>query len=202
LALKPAAAVPAALDPDVAAGYHALLAGDARRAAQAYEKAVQSDAYNVDAHLGLATAASRLGNAGLAARHFQEALALDPRNGYALAGLVNLSSDRGGDALEQALRSRLAQNPAAAALHFALGNLHAAHQRWHDAQQAYFDAWQHEPERADYAFNLAVSLDHLRQTPLASQYYAKALALARTGTAQFDLDAAARRLAELAAAAP
>jgi Tfp pilus assembly protein PilF len=36
-------------------------------------------------------------------------------------------------------------------------------------------AYARDPDNADYLFNVAVSLDHLRQNKLAAQYYRMAL---------------------------
>jgi tetratricopeptide (TPR) repeat protein len=46
--------------------------------------------------------------------------------------------------------------------------------RWNDAQQAYFRAYSAEPDNPDILYNLAISLEHLRQNKLAAQYYAQA----------------------------
>ncbi|MBL8521161.1 MAG: tetratricopeptide repeat protein [Betaproteobacteria bacterium] len=202
LALKPSTVAEVRVNPHVAAAYAALQSGDLRRAASEYDRAVAEAPLNVDAHLGRATVAARSGDRSTAVRHYQEVLTIDPRNTYALSGLLALRPDRGADRQEEELRSLLAQNPEASALHFALGNLLAGQRRWQEAQQAFFDAWRAEPERADYAYNLAISLDQLKQPSLARDYYAKALSLARTGGAQFDPAPVIRRLAELGGSAP
>ena len=85
----------------------------------------------------------------------------------------------------------------AAVLHFALGNVYAGESRWAEAQQAYFRAVSSDPGNADYAFNLAVSLDHLNQNKHAADYYRRALALAARGPAGFDRQRATNRLREL-----
>ena len=72
----------------------------------------------------------------------------------------------------------LADNPGAHVLNFTLGNQFAQQGRWAEAQQEYFKAFAAEPDNADFAYNLAVSLDHLRQPKLALEYYRRALALA------------------------
>ncbi|MBL8514952.1 MAG: hypothetical protein JNJ55_13250 [Betaproteobacteria bacterium] len=95
------------------------------------------------------------------------------------------------------MRTLITQHPDSSALQFALGNLMASQRRWQEAQQAYFDAWRGEPERADFAYNLAISLDQLNQSKLAREYYGKAIALAKSGGAQFDREAVARRIGEL-----
>lgn len=133
----------------------------------------------------------------MALRHYNAALDIDPKNTYALGGLLALRSDSNVDRQEAGLRSLISQNPDSPALYFALGNLMSMQRRWQEAQQAYFDAWKAEPERADFAYNLAISLDQLNQSKLAHEYYGKALTLAKSGGAQFDRAAVARRLAEL-----
>jgi tetratricopeptide (TPR) repeat protein len=91
----------------------------------------------------------------------------DPGDVTAQAALINLRG--GGDAgqSESRLKTLLAGQPDSPALHFALGNLYARQGRWSEAQQAYFQAYALEPDNADYLFNVAVSLDHLRQNKLA-----------------------------------
>jgi Flp pilus assembly protein TadD len=91
----------------------------------------------------------------------------------------------------------LADNPAAHVLNFTLGNQFAQQGRWAEAQQEYFKAFSAEPENADFAYNLAVSLDHLRQPKLALDYYRRAVALANARGASFDAAAAQERIAQL-----
>ena len=97
------------------------------------------------------------------------------------------------------MKSMLAQDPGAHALNFTLGNQLASQGRWAEAQQEYFKAFAADPENADFAYNLAVSLDHLRQPRLAREYYQRALGLAEKRGASFDLALARARLAALGA---
>ena len=94
----------------------------------------------------------------------------------------------------------LREQPGAAQLHFALGLQYVSAGRWPEAQQAFFEAVRNEPVNADYAYNLAVSLDQLGQGTAAAAYYERALALAN-GSALFDAAAARQRLDSLRAAA-
>ena len=77
-------------------------------------------------------------------------------------------------------------------LHFTLGNQLAQQGRWAEAQQEYFKAFAAEPDNADFAYNLAVSLDHLRQPRLALEYYRRALALAEGARRELRRRGAAR----------
>ena len=98
---------------------------------------------------------------------------------------------------ESRLKNILAQQPDAAALHFALGNNHVIQLRWAEAQQSFFRALSIDPANADYAFNLAVSLDHLKKNELATKYYREALILADKGPVGFEEAQIIARLKEL-----
>ena len=96
------------------------------------------------------------------------------------------------------IKTALAGQPDSPALHFALGTLLSTQGRWSEAQQAYFNAYSADPENPDFIFNLAVSLDHLRQNKLAIQYYQMALkATSNSRGVAFDPGQARNRLVEL-----
>ncbi|WP_091197636.1 tetratricopeptide repeat protein [Formivibrio citricus] len=67
-----------------------------------------------------------------------------------------------------------------------------------EAQEQYFRAYSRDPGNADLAFNLAVSLEQIRQSSLAAEYYRKALALG----GNFDRATAEKRLAEITGETP
>ena len=96
------------------------------------------------------------------------------------------------------MKTLLAADPSAHALNFALGNQLAQQNRWAEAQQEYFKAYTAEPDNADFAYNVAVSLDHLRQPRQALDYYQRAIGLSEKRGASFDVPAARLRAAELA----
>jgi tetratricopeptide (TPR) repeat protein len=183
--------------PDVQAGYDALVAGDLADARKRYAAALAADATNVDALLGLATVEARSANPAAAAVGYRRALELDPGNATAQAGLAALADFSRPEALEYALRTQLARAPDSAALQLTLGDLYASQGRWSEAQAAYFEAHRLQPENADVAYNLAVSLDRLGQRRAAADFYRRALEARRGAAAQFDPAVAARRLAEL-----
>ncbi len=118
---------------------------------------------------------------------------------HAQAALIALRASRLDPlATESRVKTMLAADPDAEALHFTLGNQLAQQGRWAEAQAAYFKAFAADPENADFAFNLAVSLDHLRQSKPALDYYRRAIALAEKRSASFDVAAARNRVAQLA----
>ena len=193
-----------ALDPALLTAYQAYQSGDFATADQHYRAVLQRDANNRDALLGLAAIAQQQSQDATAIGYYKRILALDPRDPVALAGLASLPSGTDATGTESRLKSLLAQQPQtpdarSAALHFVLGNHYAAQSRWGDAQQSYFNAYSLEPGNAQLAFNLAISLDHLQQTKLATQYYQRALQLDTANGAGFDHAQAQQRITALLA---
>jgi tetratricopeptide (TPR) repeat protein len=184
------------VDPLLMDAYLAYRSGRLDEARQLYLALLGKDARNPDALLGLATIAQQHGEAQAAAQYYGRMLALDPRNAAANAGMSALSADE--DYSESRLKILLREQGDSAMLHFALGNLYAGQSRWGEAQQAYFNAYALESGNAEYAFNLAVSLDHLGQKKLAAQHYQRAMQLDPSHSAGFDHAQIARRAQELA----
>jgi tetratricopeptide (TPR) repeat protein len=182
----------------VSTGYAAYLAGDLPTARSEYEQALREEPGNRDALLGLAALDVRAGRFEAAEGAYQRLLRADPRDPHAHAALIALRGGRFDPAAaESRVKSMLAENPGAHVLNFTLGNQFAQQGRWAEAQQEFFKAFAAEPENADFAYNLAVSLDHLRQPRLALDYYQRALALAKARGASFDTAAAEARAAQL-----
>ena len=185
--------------PNVATGYAAYVAGDLAGARSEYEKALKEEPASRDALLGLAALDVRAGRFESAEAAYLRLLQSDPRDAHALAALIALRAGRNDPvAAESRVKSMLADNsPGSHVLNFTLGNQLAQQGRWAEAQQEYFRAFAAEPDNADFAYNLAVSLDHLRQPKLALDYYQRAIALAKARGARFDLAAAENRVAQL-----
>ncbi len=194
----------ATVNPDVLAGYTALQAGDLDRAGQAYDRALRSEPSNRDAMLGAATVLLRLERTDAAEAYFRQLLRLHPNDTYATAQLAALTA-RGDPigALSQvnSLIARETERSESAsgsgALAFVQGNQLAAQSRWPEAQQAYFNAHRADPGNADYCYNLAISLDRIREPRLARDFYRKAIELSRGRVAGFDLARAQLRLDQI-----
>jgi tetratricopeptide (TPR) repeat protein len=190
---------PPQVHPQVAAAYSAYLNGDLAQARKDYEEALRDEPANRDALLGLAAIDVREGRYESAEALYLRLLQVDPRDMEAQAALIALRSGRADPlATETRVKTLLTVDPSAHALNFTLGNQLAAQNRWSEAQQQYFQAYAAEPDNPDFAYNLAVSLDHLRQRRQALEYYERALALAAKHGASFDAAAARARLNELA----
>jgi len=179
------------------AGYRALQQGRLQRADRAYGRALDLAPDNRDALIGAAAVAQRQGRPGAARRLYRRVLTQDPRDAYARSALAALAGRSQRRQTESELKRLLRTNPASPALHFALGNLYAREARWSEAQRAYFEAVRAASRHPDYAYNLAVALDHLGQRNAARRHYARALDLAKQRAASFNGRAARRRLEAL-----
>ena len=185
-----------AVSPRLQDAWRAYEAGELEKAYSLYLAALEENSRSIDAVNGLGAIALRVGDAERAADWFRRSLQLDPNDAVALGGLSSLKPPAGND--ESRLRTLIAAQPSAPALHFALGNVYAGESRWNEAQQAYFNAYSLEPANPDYRFNLAISLDRLGQQALARRFYLEASELARDKPAAFDPAAALARAKALA----
>ena len=186
------------VSPQLTAAYQAYVTGDLDVARQHYLKQLESNPSNKDVLLGLAAIATRMGQDNESQTYYLRILELDPRDPLAIAGMAGFGQVTDPYQTESRLKTLLAQQPDAAALHFTLGNNYVTQLRWAEAQQSFFRALSIDPTNADYAFNLAVSLDHLNKIQLAAKYYSKALVLAGNKPVGFTKVQVSARLKELA----
>jgi len=186
-----------AVDPILEKAYESLQRNDLVAAREGYQRVLAREPTSRDALLGLAAIDVRTGQLESAESRYLRLLDTDPRDTHALASLLALRGQLDPLAAESRLKNLLANQPESAPLHFSLGNQYAQQSRWTEAQGAYFKAYSVDPENADYAFNLAISLDRLHQRNLALDYYQRALALAGKRTASFNPAQARTRVQEL-----
>ena len=165
------------LNPQLSQAYALLQAGKTEEAQALYTKVSQSEPLNIDALLGLAYIATQENRSDEASKLYLRIIELNPRHALAQAALIALIGRADPAASESRLKQLISREPSAF-LHFVLGNLYAEQSQWSQAQQAYFQAHHLDPGNADYAYNLAIGLDHLRQTKLALNYYRRAEQLA------------------------
>ncbi len=187
------------LDPRLSQGYAALQAGKLDAARQFYGDAARSEPHSVQALLGLAAIATQENRTEEASRLYFNVLDLEPRNAYAQSGLIALLGKADPVSAETKLKQLIAREPMAS-LYFTLGNLYGDQSRWAEAQQAYFQAHHRDPANPDYAYNLAVGLEHVGQSRLAVNFYQRAITqAAATGRAGFNPAQAQERIRQLAA---
>jgi tetratricopeptide (TPR) repeat protein len=176
----------------VAQGKH-----DNTQAMQLYEQILESDKNNLDALLGKASLIAKNGDAAGATRLYGRVLELEPNDSAARSALASLRTIVDPEGQESNLRNLLAKDPTQPSLLFALGNTLAAQGRWSEAQTVYFQAYSGDSQQPDYAFNLAISLERIRQNSQALNYYRSALELTQTKSARFKIDQVRQRIAAL-----
>ena len=187
------------LNPQLGQAYAALQSGKLDAARQLYSDAARSEPRNINALLGLAAIAMQEGRTDEASRLYFNVLDLEPRNAYAQTGLIAMMGRADPAAAESKLKQLIAREPLAS-LYFTLGNLYGDQSRWAEAQQAYFQAHQMEQSNPDYAYNLAVGLEHIGQPRLAANFYQRAVEQAKSkGRIGFNLAQAQDRIRQLAA---
>ena len=187
-------------DAVVNAAYAAFQRGDFEHADTLYRAVGAAEPDRRDALLGLGALALKRGDLTSAYEHYSTVLKRYPDDPVASAALFSLT---GGDGAAAAARLRLLldSHGDAAYLRAALGHYWARRSQWGDAQQAYFDAVRLDAANADYAYDLAVSLDHLGQAQAALGYYQKSLTLADRQPASFNPASVLDRIKSLTATA-
>ncbi|MGZ8201974.1 MAG: tetratricopeptide repeat protein [Burkholderiales bacterium] len=196
IAVSPTTVQPT-VNPQVSQAYALLQSGSLDEARTLYNRVVQAEPLNIDALLGIAYIAAQENRSEDALKAYLRILQLTPRHAIAQAALIGLMGRADPIASETRLKQLLAREPSAF-LHFVLGNLYADQSLWNQAQQAYFQAHHLEPDNPDFAYNLAVGLDHLRQSKLALDFYRRAERLAtQQGRSNFNLSHARERISSL-----
>ena len=182
---------------DLMNAYQAYQAGDFQTAKSLYRKILNRRVDNRDARLGIAAIAVMEGNYETANRHYQYLRQLNPQDQVVNAALFNLQGNSGVGVNESRLKLSLDQNPGSPQIHFSLGSFYAKQSRWPEAQQAFFDAYSIDNSNADYAYNLAVSLDQMGQAKTALSHYRTALKLADKTTVSFNTSRVLARIQKL-----
>ena len=195
--VTPATPVPS-VSPVLTDAYDALSAGKLEAAQRLYEQLLKSDPRSIDALLGLAAIATQQGDRESSSKHYIKVIELDPRNSLAQAGLLSVLGSADPQAAETRVKQLIGRDPNSAFLYFTLGNTYIDQARWPDAQQAFFQAHHLQPDNPDYAYNLAVALEHIGQSKAALEYYRRAVLLAAAkGRSNFSPAAAQARVSKL-----
>ena len=180
-------------------GWLAYQGRDYQKSKLEYEKVLDKEPNNPDALLGIAAVALQQQDIDTAREIYLQLLERDPRDPHAHAGLANIAQTEGASLSESKLKQLIEHRPDDAHLQFALGTLYVQKKSWPEAQQAFFNAWKSDTGNPDYAYNLAVSLDHLGKHSEAKAFYEDSLKLAAGKHISFSPDAVKNRLAYLGA---
>ncbi|HEY9050681.1 MAG TPA: hypothetical protein VIQ03_03995 [Gammaproteobacteria bacterium] len=181
--------------------YQAFNDADYVTSRQLYETVLEKEKNNKDAMLGVAAVAVKEQRLEYAKQKYLQLLYLDPKDSYAKAGLTAVESQQNTTLNESQLKMMLREQSDVPHLHFALGSLYASQEKWPDAQAEFFSAWSSDNQNPDYAFNLAVSLDHMDKTRQAIELYELSVKLLDAGNGNFSKDDVQNRIMVLKNAA-
>ena len=177
--------------------YTAFHNEDYRKSESLYQKVKKREPTNRDALLGLAAIGIKEKRFEYARQKYQFLLKLNPRDSLAIAGMSSIENRVDPQLNESQLKFMLKQQPDSAHLYFALGSQYSVQGKWAEAQSAFFSAWSAENKNADYAYNLAVSLDHLDKKKQALDFYQLSLKLKRASNGNFSNTDTEQRISTL-----
>lgn len=184
------------VDPHVARAYTALKTRQPALAVENYQRALDTNPTLKDAWLGLIHAYISMNDPSSARGALRRLLEIDPKDPQ--AQMLNIALLGGNPSVQMSeLKILLQQQPASGPLWFALGNLQFKDNQLQQARLSFQKAVSAEPQRAEYQFNLAVTLDQLRRDAEAVTAYVRALDLAEGTPVAFEPAQAQRRIAEL-----
>ena len=199
--------------------YASLANGNLETAFAQYTELVNKQQTQAAALSGLASIEIKRKNYQAASGYLLKVIRLDPSNTFAISSLATLahraashnrttSEDRAESYNSAAsdsnsnsdlqvmsqLKLLHEQHPNNASISYLLGNYYAARSQWPDAQKYYFAAHSSAPRNPDYAYNLAIALDHLNKNDRAVTFYRTALTLSKERSFEFSTETVQKRL--------
>lgn len=177
--------------------YDAYKSGNYGLALTRYNQVLEQDPGNRNALLARAAINVQNGDSAAAVRDYQALLLANPKDSLAMTSLITVANYSPRET-ESQLKLMIREEPSSPHLNFALANVYGAQNRWQEAQGYYFRALQSNPGDPNYAYNLAVSLEHISQPGSAITYYRRALDNLGNGPATFNRDVVDQRLELLA----
>jgi tetratricopeptide (TPR) repeat protein len=175
------------IDQWLADGYAAYQKGDDATALENYARVLEVDSSNRNALLASAAIKVQNGNTSSAISDYQQLLLANPKDTLAMSSLISIARTAPQES-ESQLKLMIREEPDSPHLNFVLANVYSAQNRWQEAQGRYFIALQNKPGDPNYAYNLAVSLEHISKHEVAIIYYERAIANMKNGLATFDQD--------------
>ena len=173
--------------------YAAYQKGDDQLALAKYNAVLDVDPDNRNALLARAAINIQNNRIAEAIRDYRRILFVNPKDSLAMSSMIavaNYSPEQS----ETQLKLMIRDEPDSHYLNFTLGNIFGAQNRWQEAQKKYFTALENNPHDPNYAYNLAVSLEHIAKPQVAIAYYELALNNYTRGLATFSRDVVDARL--------
>jgi len=173
--------------------YAAYQRGDDQNALLKYNAVLDVDPGNRNALLARAAINIQNNRIAEAIRDYRTLLIANPKDSLAMSSMIAVTN-YSPEISETQLKLMIRDEPDSPYLNFALGNVFGAQDRWQEAQGQYFVALENNPDDPNYAYNLAVSLEHIAQPGVAIIYYERALNNFTNGLATFNRDIVDARL--------
>jgi tetratricopeptide (TPR) repeat protein len=177
--------------------YAAYKSGNDSLAMTRYNQVLEVDPGNRNALLARAAINVQNDNSKAAIKDYQTLLLHNPKDSLAMTSLITVANYSPLEA-ETQLKLMIRDEPNSPYLNFALANAYGAQNRWQEAQGYYFKALENNPGDPNYAYNLAVSLEHIAQPLAAVSYYRRALDNIDNGLATFSREVVSQRMETLA----
>jgi tetratricopeptide (TPR) repeat protein len=177
--------------------YDAYKSGNDSLATTRYNQVLEIDPRNRNALLARAAINVQNNNGNAAIKDYQTLLLHNPKDSLAMTSLITVANYSPLET-ESQLKLMIRDEPNSAYLNFALANAYGAQNRWQEAQGYYFKALENNPGDPNYAYNLAVSLEHIAQPVAAVAYYQRALDNIDNGLATFSREVVSQRMETLA----
>ncbi|MEM7564868.1 MAG: tetratricopeptide repeat protein [Pseudomonadota bacterium] len=173
--------------------YAAYQSGNDAEALAKYNEVLELDPGNRNALLARAAINVQNNNSSAAIEDYQALLLANPQDSLAMTSLITVAN-YSPEETESQLKLMIRDEPQSPYLNFALANSYGAQGRWQEAQGYYFTALENNPDDPNYAYNLAVSLEHIAKPKVAMSYYQRALDNFGNGLATFNRDVVDQRL--------
>jgi tetratricopeptide (TPR) repeat protein len=177
--------------------YAAYKSGNDSLAMTRYNQVLEVDPGNRNALLARAAINVQNNNGNAAIKDYQTLLVHNPKDSLAMTSLITVANFSPLEA-ESQLKLMIRDEPDSPYLNFALANTYGVQNRWQEAQGYYFKALENNPGDPNYAYNLAVSLEHIAQPLAAVGYYQRALDNIDNGLATFNREIVSQRMETLA----
>ena len=173
--------------------YAAYQQGDDQLALEKYNAVLDVDPTNRNALLARAAINIQNNRVAEAIRDYRKLLLTNPKDSLAMSSMIAVANYSPAQS-ETQLKLMLRDEPDSPYLNFALGNIFGTQNRWQEAQGRYFAALENNPNDPNYAYNLAVSLEHIAKPKVAIAYYERALSNFSKGLATFNREVVDARL--------
>lgn len=185
----------------LANAYAALVDGRLEEASQSYAKVLQTNSYEPNALLGLATIAHQRGQREEALEYYQRVLRQDPVNVTATAAMLELDTKLDASAASLKARELVERQPDSVAALTAAANALVRDGMVAETTPLFARAHRLEPENPLHVYNHAVALDRLGQTAEAIELYKKVVKMSEnqlpSAVRPFSLEVVKLRLADL-----